>query len=111
MAVSSKQRFKLKRMARPPDNGWSVKLLNRTTRSITLTDAGEQYCDSCRIIAEQTQSANQKTETLKNEPEGLLKITCPVNVVLQLHFSALVVALHINRLLPLGVKNSLPWVS
>ncbi|WP_320823648.1 LysR family transcriptional regulator [Reinekea sp.] len=66
-----------------------VKLLNRTTRSIALTEAGAQYYESCRIIAEQTQSANQKIENLKNEPEGLLKITCPVNVGLQLVVPAL----------------------
>ena len=66
-----------------------VKLLNRSTRSVALTEAGTEYYESCRIIAEQTQAANQKIENLKNEPEGLLKVTCPVNVGLQMVVPAL----------------------
>ncbi|MFT6154616.1 MAG: DNA-binding transcriptional LysR family regulator [Bermanella sp.] len=66
-----------------------VKLLNRSTRSIALTEAGTEYYQSCRIIAEQAAIANQKMENLKNEPEGLLKITCPVNVGLQMVVPAL----------------------
>ncbi len=63
--------------------GLGVKLLNRSTRSIVLTEAGSVYYQRCRIIAEQASSANRQIENLKNEPEGLLKITCPVNVGLQ----------------------------
>ncbi len=60
-----------------------VKLLNRSTRAIALTEAGSEYYQRCRIIAEQASAANQQIENLKNEPVGLLKITCPVNVGLQ----------------------------
>jgi DNA-binding transcriptional LysR family regulator len=66
-----------------------VTLLNRSTRSITLTEAGAEYYQSCRIIADQANTANQRIENLKNEPEGLLKITCPVNVGLQMVVPAL----------------------
>jgi len=66
-----------------------VKLLNRSTRSISLTEAGAEYYQSCRIIAEQATTANQQIENLKNEPEGLLKITCPVNVGMQIVVPAL----------------------
>jgi len=66
-----------------------VKLLNRTTRSITLTEAGTDYYQYCRKIAEQASMANQQIENLKNEPEGLLKITCPVNAGLQMVVPAL----------------------
>jgi len=66
-----------------------VKLLNRSTRSISLTEAGSEYYQSCRIIAEQATTANQQIENLKNEPEGLLKITCPVNAGLNMVVPAL----------------------
>ncbi len=66
-----------------------VKLLNRSTRSISLTEAGSEYYQSCRIIAEQATTANQQIENLKHEPEGLLKITCPVNAGLQIIVPAL----------------------
>ncbi|NRA60646.1 MAG: LysR family transcriptional regulator [Psychrobium sp.] len=60
-----------------------VKLLNRSTRAINLTEAGKAYYQRCRIIAEQANAANQQIENLKSEPVGLLKISCPVNVGLQ----------------------------
>ncbi len=60
-----------------------VRLLNRSTRSISLTQAGASYYQSCKIIAEQAQTANQQIEDIKEEPAGRLKITCPVNVGLQ----------------------------
>jgi LysR family transcriptional regulator, transcriptional activator for aaeXAB operon len=60
-----------------------VQLLNRSTRSIALTEAGETYYQRCKVIAEQAATANSQMENLKNEPEGLLKITCPVNAGMQ----------------------------
>ena len=57
-----------------------IVLLNRSTRSIALTQAGSDYYQRCRIIAQQASAANQQIENVKNEPEGLLKITCPVSV-------------------------------
>jgi len=60
-----------------------VKLLNRSTRSMNLTQAGAAYYQRCQTIAQQASAANQQIENLKNEPQGLLKITCPVNVGLQ----------------------------
>ena len=60
-----------------------IKLLNRSTRTISLTEAGSDYYQYCRVIAEQASAANQQIENLKHEPVGLLKITCPVNVGLQ----------------------------
>ncbi|MFT7052995.1 MAG: DNA-binding transcriptional LysR family regulator [Psychromonas sp.] len=67
----------------------AIKLLNRSTRSIALTEAGSQYYQRCRVIAEQASAAHQQIENLKNEPEGLLKITCPVNLGLQIIVPAL----------------------
>jgi len=66
-----------------------IKLLNRSTRSIALTEAGEQYYQRCRSIAEQASAANQQIENLKSEAIGLLKITCPVNLGLQAVIPAL----------------------
>lgn len=61
----------------------NVKLLNRTTRSISLTDAGKQYYESCKSIAEEAEAASLKIENLRDKPEGKLAITCSVNLGLQ----------------------------
>jgi DNA-binding transcriptional LysR family regulator len=56
-----------------------VRLLNRTTRSISLTPEGEAYFQQCQqmvIDAEQALGElNQHQETIK----GVLKISCPVS--------------------------------
>ena len=57
-----------------------IKLLNRSTRSIALTEAGSQYYERCKIIVEQALAANLQIENLKNNPQGLIKIACPVSV-------------------------------
>jgi len=66
-----------------------IKLLNRSTRSIALTEAGSQYYQRCKIIVEQALAANQQIENLKNEPMGLIRISCPVNVGLNIIVPAL----------------------
>lgn len=67
----------------------AVKLINRSTRALSLTEAGTAYYQHCRIIAEQASAANQQIENVKQEPQGLIKITCPVNAGLQLIVPAL----------------------
>lgn len=66
-----------------------MKLLNRSTRTLALTEAGEAYYESCNAIAEQAIAAQQKIDNFKHEPQGLLKITCPINIGLQLIVPAL----------------------
>lgn len=61
----------------------AITLLNRSTRTISLTEAGNDYYQHCRVIAQQATAANQQIENLKTDPIGKLKITCPVNVGLQ----------------------------
>ncbi|PKF63777.1 transcriptional regulator [Psychromonas sp. psych-6C06] len=60
-----------------------IKLINRSTRTLSLTEAGSEYYQHCRSIAESASAANQQIENLKHDPVGTLKITCPVNVGLQ----------------------------
>ncbi len=66
-----------------------VQLLNRSTRSLSLTDEGRTYYAYCKTITEQAASAQQQMENYKLVPEGLLKITCPVNMGLQIIVPAL----------------------
>ncbi|MBQ4833117.1 LysR family transcriptional regulator [Pseudoalteromonas sp. MMG010] len=61
-----------------------VTLLNRSTRTMALTEAGIAYYERCRVIAEQANAANLQIENIKQEPQGLIKISCPVNVGMQL---------------------------
>jgi DNA-binding transcriptional LysR family regulator len=54
-----------------------TRLLNRTTRRITLTDAGEAYVEACRRIIEQVEAAERAAAGEYTAPRGELAITAP----------------------------------
>lgn len=55
-----------------------VTLLNRSTRSVTLTESGKIYFDSALNILETIEAADNAASAGESEPHGLLKITAPV---------------------------------
>jgi len=57
-----------------------VRLLNRTTRSISLTDDGRAYYDRCQIILETAEEASALAEQQQTEPKGALRLTAPVSL-------------------------------
>ncbi|CAA0085574.1 HTH-type transcriptional regulator DmlR [BD1-7 clade bacterium] len=61
-----------------------ITLLDRSTRSVQLTEAGEAYYHHCRQICEHAKLADMQIKRLQNEPIGNLAITCPVNLGLAL---------------------------
>lgn len=54
-----------------------LRLLNRSTRQVTLTAAGQIYLDYCRRVRDEAQNAAIAMGHLKTLPEGHLRITCP----------------------------------
>jgi DNA-binding transcriptional LysR family regulator len=55
-----------------------VRLLNRTTRRIHLTDDGAQYLDRCRTILSAMQDAEAALTSRGTEPHGRLAVTASV---------------------------------
>jgi DNA-binding transcriptional LysR family regulator len=55
-----------------------VRLMERTTRRLRLTDAGAAYAERCAAIAAQIDEANREIQRLQAEPVGLLRISTPV---------------------------------
>lgn len=60
-----------------------IRLLNRSTRRLSLTAAGRQYFDSCHRIADEAKTAHRLIQNLQDEPVGHLSIACPVNLGIQ----------------------------
>jgi DNA-binding transcriptional LysR family regulator len=56
-----------------------VRLLNRTTRSLSLTPEGEIYFQQCQQIVDDAQLAESSMGGKQAEPQGLLKVSCPVS--------------------------------
>lgn len=55
-----------------------VRLLNRTTRRMSLTEVGAAYYEHCARIAHEIDAAGQTVSQLQAEPRGVLRVTSPV---------------------------------
>jgi DNA-binding transcriptional LysR family regulator len=51
-----------------------VRLLNRTTRSVSLTEAGQAYYDRCVQILSEIEDAEEAAQTLQSKPRGILRL-------------------------------------
>src|SRR5262249_49713294 len=56
-----------------------ARLLNRTTRKLSLTDVGRTYYDYCARIASEIEDAERAVSRLQEVPRGLLRVTTGVN--------------------------------
>lgn len=52
-------------------------LLHRSTRRLTLTEAGERYHAGCAAMVAAARSADQALARLRDEPEGELRVAAP----------------------------------
>jgi DNA-binding transcriptional LysR family regulator len=56
-----------------------VRLLQRTTRTLSLTDEGRTYNDFCARIVEEIDEAEIAVGRLRGAPSGPLRVTTPLN--------------------------------
>jgi len=55
-----------------------ARLLQRTTRTLTLTTLGERYLVHCQALLREAESAAETAASLSSEPRGPLRVSCPV---------------------------------
>ncbi|RJF99462.1 LysR family transcriptional regulator [Noviherbaspirillum saxi] len=60
------------------ESALGVRLLNRTTRRMSLTEIGSAYYEHCARIAQEIDAAAETVTQLQVEPRGVLRITSPV---------------------------------
>src|SRR2546423_11525657 len=68
-----------------------VRLLQRTTRSVTLTDAGTRYLERARRILADVEEAELAAEGERTRPSGRLVVSAPVGFG-RLHVSPVMAA-------------------
>ncbi|MBO6946482.1 MAG: LysR family transcriptional regulator [Rhodospirillales bacterium] len=56
-----------------------VRLLNRTTRRLSLTDEGRAFYDHCRRILDEARDAVDALDSLGTQPRGLLRVNAPMS--------------------------------
>lgn len=57
-----------------------VQLLNRSTRSISLTEEGRRFLEPCQRITQEVEAAFFDMEAQRHTPRGTLRITAPYNL-------------------------------
>ncbi|WP_200917793.1 LysR substrate-binding domain-containing protein [Jeongeupia sp. HS-3] len=57
-----------------------VRLLQRTTRKLALTEAGERYYRHCLAIRDEARAAEEAVQEIQSEPRGVLRVSCPVTL-------------------------------
>jgi len=57
-----------------------ARLLNRTTRSLSLTDVGLNYYERCRDALEQLDQAENEVSEARGVPRGRLRVDMPVSL-------------------------------
>lgn len=57
-----------------------VRLLQRTTRKLALTDVGERYLRHCQAMLAEAEQADEVVASLTAEPRGRLRVSCPVEL-------------------------------
>ena len=63
----------------PLEDRLGVKLVHRTTRRITLTEAGRRYLDSAERILEELEEADATAAAERVEVGGTLRVNAPVS--------------------------------
>ncbi|HYM32356.1 MAG TPA: LysR family transcriptional regulator [Candidatus Cybelea sp.] len=61
----------------------AARLLNRTTRRLSLTEAGTTYYEYCARVVAEAEEAERAVAALRAEPRGLLKINAPMSFSLR----------------------------
>ncbi|HEX7339616.1 MAG TPA: LysR substrate-binding domain-containing protein [Rhodanobacteraceae bacterium] len=68
-----------KRIAQLEDR-LGVRLLQRTTRKFVVTETGERFYAHCRAMLEEARAAQDAIDSLRSEPHGTVRISCPVSL-------------------------------
>ena len=77
------------------ESALGVRLLNRTTRNINMTEAGEQYLDDVKNILTSVECSEERIREGKVDAKGELRIAAPLSFGLK----------HLSPILPLFMKS------
>jgi DNA-binding transcriptional LysR family regulator len=72
------QTSKLSRRVRALEEELGVRLLNRTSRSLSLTEPGRQFHQHCLALVAESRAAREVVEQTRSRPQGTVRISCPV---------------------------------
>lgn len=72
------EKTRLSRRVAELEKRMGVRLLQRTTRSLVLTEAGERFYLRCVAVVEESRAAYESIAALQREPSGTIRVSCPL---------------------------------
>lgn len=69
---------KLSRRVAALEERLGARLLNRSTRHVTVTEIGRIYHSHCKAMLVQAEAAQQSIDAIRAEPCGTVRVSCPV---------------------------------
>ncbi len=75
------QTSKLSRRISTLEAELGVRLLNRTTRKLSLTEIGKTFYSHCVALIAEAQSAKDAVHQTLSSPQGLIRMSCPVGLL------------------------------
>ena len=73
---------KLSRRISELERQLGVHLVNRSSRSISLSDTGQTFYQHCLSMVREAGAAREAIERTRATPQGLVRISCPVGLLL-----------------------------
>ena len=75
------QTSKLSRRIRALEEELAVRLLNRTSRSLSLTETGRLFHQHCLALVAEAKAAKDIVDWTQSRPQGTVRISCPVGLL------------------------------
>ncbi|MES2104724.1 MAG: LysR substrate-binding domain-containing protein [Pseudomonadota bacterium] len=75
------QTSKLSRRVAALEQELGVRLLNRTSRRLSLTDAGKMFHRHCVALVAEAQAAKLAIDQTRASPQGVVRISCPLGLL------------------------------
>jgi LysR family transcriptional regulator, regulator for bpeEF and oprC len=72
------QKARLSRVVSQLEKELAVRLLERSTRSLSLTEPGREFFERAHAILASVDDARQAMQRIRGEPQGTLRLTCGV---------------------------------
>ncbi len=58
-----------------------VRLLQRTTRKVTVTEVGQTYYQHCAALEAEAIAAQEAIDRTRSEPQGTVRMSCPTSLI------------------------------
>jgi len=75
------QTSKLSRRVRALEEELGVRLLNRTSRSLSLTETGRRFYQHCLAVLAESTAARDFVDQTRSKPQGTIRLSCPVGLL------------------------------